>query len=605
MKKLNSLSLPVLRLHDKSTNQTYLRTELFSNIVYNPPIFNRQTIHNKSIQPYGLDTEADDKGKCFLICSSEGDKWTLNDFPSCIFTRKYRNSTFLVYNLRYDAGSLLQNLDRSSLSELRITGFCEYKGFRYKVINNKFLSIARGKNNISIYDLYGFFLTSLDNACKQFLGRGKIDIETKTFTKSFITDNYDRIAEYCIEDARLVRDLGRKLIKYFEDFGVYPRKLYSTAYVSWTYFRTHCPYIHVKKYWNENRLLLQYACASYSGGKFEVTRKGPDMYYEYDIVSAYPYEIANLIDIREGRVIRNKKYDSNSVYSFLDVSLKIPFNLANPTAIKNHNVCTFPVGLIRRIITKSEYEYFVKNNCDITINDAYHIHVKNITYPYREEIYRLMELKSLYKVEKEEFKYHLVKILLNSLYGKMAQLIKTKQVYKAGAAWNPIYSSVITANCRIRVSEMQRLYNSIVAVHTDSIISTKPLDIKTGSGLGEWEKSKEGEGIILGTGIYQIGEKSRFRGFPTKMPLIDLIPSSGKTMSIKRIAPQSWRETVFRNQSLRLINRFLETEKELKLNFDRKRLWLDDYTNYKQVRERTVESLPLVLVDYSESMSAE
>lgn len=536
-----------------------------------------------------------------MVATSEGDVFDLHSFPEALFTRAYRDRTFVVYNLKYDSGALLQRLPRKALNELRESQECEWNGYKFKTIGYKCLTIRRGKHAIHIYDMYGFFLTSLEKAAQTFLGRGKLDIETKTFTRTYVRQNWDRISNYCVQDAALVRDLALKLITYFEDFGVFPQKLYSTAYVSWTYFRTHCPYIHVKRYWDHDRDVLRFAVAAYNGGKFEVTRKGRGSFYEYDIVSAYPYEISNLVDIRKARVVRDARYRARAAYSLYDITTNLPFNLNSPVVVKSRNLCTFPVGIINRVVTKGEYEYLIAHGADVKINKAVHLIVENPTFPYREEILKLMEQKNRYKRESDVMRYHTVKIFLNSLYGKMAQLIEDRGKLKAGAAWNPIYAGEVTARCRLRVTEMQQKYKSIVAVHTDSIISTQPLDIEMGSELGEWEFSKSGEGVILGTGIYQIGEKSRFRGYPTKKPLLELMPKQGKTMSANRIAAISWRETVFRNESLRMINRFVSVDKHIRVDFDTKRLWLDDWRDYSDVGKRVVESLPLVLVDLRES----
>lgn len=511
-----------------------------------------------------------------------------------MFTRAYRGATFVAWNLRYDSGSLLQQLTKENLQILRESSECEQSGFRYKVIGNKCLTIRRGKNAVTIYDIYTFYLMSLDRAAKKYLGRGKLDQDVKLYTKQYILKEFNNIAEYCIQDATLTRDLALLLIESFESFGVFPKKLYSTAYVSWSYFRRYCPYIHVKRYWDSEPYILQAATAAYNGGKFEVTTKGPGHYYEYDIVSAYPAEIARLVDIRKARVWIDPKYHASAAFGWLHISARLPMTLPSPIAVKRGDLCTFPAGLVERWVTKAEYEYLIESNVDVRINRAFWLMVEKREYPYRDRIAELVEAKHRFKLAGDELRYYTVKIFLNSLYGKFCQLTPKDDRLEAGAAWNPIYAADITARTRVAITRMQRDYKSVVAVHTDSVTSTEPLPIQTGSALGDFEASVSGEGIILGSGIYQIGTKTKFRGFVSKTPLLELIPASGDVFELSRERPIGWREVAWRGLDVDRINRFEPQLKRVNIHFDRKRLWLRDWVDWADARARVVRSLPLI-----------
>lgn len=566
-------------------------------VVYRPPLHNRTTKINESRDFIGLDTEAHPDGRCFLICTSEGDTWNLKDFPGCLFGRKYRNTSFVVWNLRYDSGALLQNLSKSSLSLLWKDGTCHHGGFKYVSVGYKCLTITRGKNAVHIYDLWGFFGTSLEKASQTYLGEGKSGLNPKLFTRSWVRSNFEKVSAYCQRDALLTRDLGRLIVKDFESFGVFPRKLYSTAHVSWTYFRKHCPYEHVKRFWDRDTDVLKAACSSYNGGKFEVTRKGTGTFYELDIVSAYPAQIADLVSIQHARISRKPVHQKDADYGFVDCTLEIPFHLKSPIVVKRNGVCTFPVGRFRRWITKNEYEWAVRNGCGVEIHRAVWLHNDKREYPYRHEIRHLMEEKKRIKKSGDLMRYQTVKIFLNSLYGKFVQMIPKHGRLEAGAAWNPVFAAFVTSNVRIQLAEAQNKFPSICAVHTDSLISSSPLPIQTGHELGEWEESVSGTGVLLGSGVYQIGSKSKFRGFHTKKPLLEILPRHGNTWSVKVTAPRSWREVAFRELDIARINRFETTIKKIRPDFDSKRIWLEDWKSFRDVRRRNVDSLPLPLID--------
>lgn len=569
---------------------------LYDLIEYNFRSYNKKvSTMQKSINVLGIDTEADKDGRCFMIATSLGDVFKMSDFPGCMFSREYRGKIFVAYNLKYDEGAFLQFLPRKNLAKLREKGKTIFGDYKIAIIPRKYLRITKGKNSITIYDLYNFYNMSLNAASKKYLNDEKLDIATKSFSKSYIEDNWNMIAKYCVKDAVLVEKLGNKIIKQFETWGVYPRALYSTAYVTYQYFRRHTNYVDVSMFWEKYPTLLWYAYNSYNGGKFEVTRKGLDYYYEYDIVSAYPYEIANLIDLRHADVIHSKRFVKEATYGFLWCNITIEKPLYSPVVMKQGMVNTYPIGNFIRCITLNEYIYLCSLGCKLEILDAVWMVMRKIEYPYREEIYKLMKFKNEYKMSGDKLNYHIIKIFLNSLYGKFCQLIKGGEKLKASSCWNPVFASIITANTRIRISEMQNKYPCVVAVHTDSVISTKPLDFPKKGKLGDFVFETEGEGVVLGSGIYQIGNTTKLRGFYSKHSLVDLIETSVKNIWIEAIRPFTWREVLHRNLDLEEINRFQTYWKKISVAFDRKRIWLNDYKYFSEVKSRKVYSIPYVI----------
>jgi len=563
------------------------------NITYRCNYFGKKDDKKVSIKVFGFDTEAYYNGHCFMYATSEGDVWNDVEFPHSLFSRKYRNANFVCYNLKYDESAILQFLNKTQLETLWKTDQVMIGDIKIKIIPHKCLTISKKGHSCKFYDMYNFFQGTLNFNAKKYLNKEKFDIETKTFYKYFVAVNWKEIANYCIQDAILVKELADLIIGKFENIGVYPKKLYSTAYISYQYFSKNTNYQTVEKFWKEDKKLLDFSLASYNGGKFEVTTKGTGYLYEYDIVSAYPYEIANLVGLEHSRVVWDNHYRKYAVYGFLHVKMKIGVNTHSSVASKINNTCVFYSGYVEKIITKSEYEYLIECGTDITIIEACWIHIDKKTYPYREEIEKLVKFKKQYKQSGEELDCHTVKLIMNSLYGKFVQLIETKTGWNASTCWNPIYATVITANVRVRISKMQNLYPQIIAVHTDSLISTSKLDIEIGKDLGMFDFECEGEGLILGCGVYQIGEKVRFRGFPLKENLFELFDKNSKSIEIPQIHVNSWREVAFHGWELDKINKFEDLIKNIACDFDRKRLWIGDYKKFSDIFKRNVESLPL------------
>lgn len=560
---------------------------------------NKSLVKRKqSIKPYGIDTEAYNDGKCFMIATSEHDVFTFSQFPQCFFNRKYKNKSFVAYNLKYDEGAFLQFLPMSNLQELREKGKTIYNEYIVKSIPRKYLFIRKGKDGITFYDMYNFYLGSLNYNAKKYLGKEKVDIETKSFSPSYVSENWEKIASYCIQDAILVKELSELLIKKFEHFGVYPNKLFSTAFISFQYFRQHCKIIDVGRFWKDDKKLLQFSLNSYNGGKFEVTERGTGYFYLYDIVSAYPYEISNLVDITGARILWNKKYLKGATYSFIKCKIIITANINSPIAVNITGVNIYPCGYIEKVITKKEYEYLIENNCDIEILEAVHLICPFRKYPYREVIYNLMKYKNEYKEKGLEMEYHTIKIFLNSFYGKFIQMIYSNDKYKCGLSWNPIYASIITANIRLKVSQIQNTYNNVIAVHTDSVISKTSLPIPIENKLGSWTLEKEGYGVLLGSGIYQIGSKCKIRGYQVDIDLFELCDTKKKEIMFHQNRVLTWKEVVFHNWDKSKINYFDTVDRVINVNFDQKRLWYEQYKNFQEVLKHNITSSPH-FVDFS------
>lgn len=564
------------------------------NIVYHPPRKRYANPRGQNLEPMGIDTEADTDGQMFVTCLSDDTIIPRDDWPSVMFTRKHRDRSYVAYNLKYDAGALLQHLPQGILDMLRANDKVDWEGYSYKVITNKMLTIRKGTHYITIYDIMQFYGGSLNANAERYLGEKKIDIETKRFTHEYIRENWDRICTYCIKDAELTARLAQRFINQLNEWGLAVTKLYSTAWISYSWFASSCGHPSVKHFWNYDRRVLDYAMQSYNGGKFEVTRKGMSYLYEYDIVSAYPHSIANLVDLHHCGVAWSKKYQDDAVYAFLECKLKIPLELPSPVAVKRGSLNTYPAGEFTKIITKQEYDYLVKYGADVTILSACWIIPDRLEYLYRDEVNRIVKLKQEQK-GKSKLGYHTAKILLNSLYGKFVQLVEMPDgKWRAGSSWNPIYGSVITAETRVHISDMQRKYPSVWAVHTDSLISSKPLPFGNSNKLGDMSYETEGPGVIVACGIYQIGYDTAIRGVASNASLYSLRKSKGRFADMSRQQPISWRQALNRNMETDHINRWLEHQKRLRVDMDRKRVWIDDWNYWSEISQRIVESTPFV-----------
>jgi hypothetical protein len=592
----------------------------------------------------GIDSEAYSNGEPFLFCLSDGSDFTPFNLHYTLLT-KYCNKHFAAWNLKYDCGAILYYMPdgavnkhdsddplewtfNSGKTELWIKGFTTWavkdeKGVLYPVkveyIPHKFLKISFNKNEwIIIWDMCQFYGSGLNAAGKKYFNEEKFSIETKTFTISYVEKHLEKIIKYCIQDAKLTAKLSALFLEKLSGFGIRCTSLYSSASLSYRYFMDRGRIVHIRRFWKNYKPAVRDAIDAYEGGKFEITKRG---YFEkgfvYDIVSAYPWELYNLLDISFAEIKYSRAYQPDASYGFIRCKIKILHDVALPCGLLLENTRIYAIGNYFTVITKNEYDYMLSIGVKIEIVSGSWFFVSRAEYPYRAIIQELFDLKAKYK-KGDQMYYMLAKIMMNGFYGKAVQCLKHwKGYYRAGDGFNPFYASIITANTRIRVTRLQNeLKDKCLAVHTDSIMTTEELPEKfLSSALGGIELQKRGEGVIVACGCYQIGKAGAFKGFEPKK----LYDDRGNTLQDEtgRDQYENWFDILKKYsrcmkipyEALRVesiieatskghfttVNLFQNMPKEINLNGDIKRIWTNDKMRGKDYLEKLWNSSPRII----------
>lgn len=552
----------------------------------------------------GIDSEAYENGIPFILCTSESEIIKPENFFD--FFRTTTTKHYSTFNLKYDSGAFLYFLPDNKKYELWEKTFTQYNDCYIEYLPHKCLKLQYSKKQtVFFWDIMQFYASSLDTAAKTYLNKSKKDIETKKFSIQYVKQNYKKICEYCISDAILTAELSQYLLKKLKEFNIRTTALYSNASLSFTYYADFSPRIvTIYRYYRLYPDLVKYAVDSYQGGKFEITSRGVFNGYEYDIVSAYPYEIMNLIDITVSNVLFSSTYQPDAVYGFLRVHIINNGENHIPCGLMIKNTRIYPAGDFYLTITKNEYEYMITlSGVSIEILSAFWLFVKTKKYPYKKTTEKLFEMKDYYKnTLPDRLLLNVSKYMLNSFYGKTCQAIEdyTGKI-NCGIGFNPVYASVITANCRIKVCKIQNeLKNSCLAVHTDSVITTKSIDEKyLSSSIGNFKLESQGKGLLLACGQYEHAEKNAFKGFS---PLQDdtwtkILKRNGNNSTIDYpiLHVESWIEAVAKGHYDK-INLFTNEIKKINLNADIKRVWLEK-TNCLKLISTLQTSQPRIIIN--------
>ena len=543
----------------------------------------------------GIDTETHN-GDIFLIADSDGNyldgKITFERVAEFLF--QHEGEWIFFYNLSYDAECILKLLPEEILKqykwrkELRF----QYKKYKIHYIDRKKLTISKGNHSVSCYDIAQYYDKQPLDVASESIGISldqeylELKKKRKIFSKFYYSRHKREIRAYCIEDCRLTKDLSEHWIATFEAvFGFYPNNWISAGYLAEKVLINNDIPIPL---FNELPYPLQeLARNSFYGGRFELVKRGYiGECYLYDLNSAYPYALTKLPDITNGRWFESEKIHHKATLGFFfieaDISDKVkiaPF----PFVKKNRTIC-YPSGKFRTYVTLDEL-LMVKDDSNIEykiIESWQYIPRKNCSYPFKnfikQQYYKRLELKQNNNpLEKA------IKIVLNSIYGKMAQ--RTNNVI--GNLFNPVIASYITGFTRRQLydfTKQNRLDKQVVAYATDSVACQKKIVGLDSKRLGKMKLDKHATDVIyLSNGFYKFNGiwKNRGIGFDKERKIeIEHLDTKVRKDGQLYIGVKSTRTTHIKSgilyNRLKKVGKIEEYEKKIGLNSDKKRFWDSD-----------------------------
>ena len=485
------------------------------------------------------------------------------------------------------------------------------------------------------FDLWQFFKyetvsSSLDACSFKYLGAKKTDVEFFGYNKGNLPLD-EIILSYCVQDCNLTKKLCDMVIEACNDVGLLFNAPYSCATISADYFFVNQgltnPGLFIWDYKQQinykNLEIFRYAFNAYKGGRTEVCKRGNyEEVYEYDVCSMYPTNMCKLYDVfkaswffsEDEKEIKNLILDSDNVaYMFVLCDVELNNNYVNPLPFSNNGYYIYGYGNLKDYyLTLPEIQQIETLQLGkIKIKSAW-IGLKNgkDEYIFKDIIEKLYKKRKEYS--KTDFRNSLIKIILNSIYGRFIEVNKNinindedinlleddfdimnediiKKTYQAGKYFCSPYACYITALSRTKLFEqIYKHKESFIASFTDSIFSTEKIHesqtFKIGGDLGQWEQDK-GELTIIGSGVYRMeydNEKTklRTRGYHIKENLggADSFGLNGFgldeliTQGVEQTKVMKLKESIIQDKQ-EGFNTFISEYKELNKNFDKKRLW--------------------------------
>lgn len=566
---------------------------------------------NREIKFTGFDTETKD-GLCRLICTSDATlvPASIDEILQFLITHCHRKIG-VFYNLNYDFQAILKWLPVEKWIELHDTEKIVYNEYILKYIKDKFLIIKYHNRKYYFYDISQFYSKkSLAYTAKKYLNMEKTDPGIDLSDIPEYMFSVPEFQSYCKNDSLLAEKLAYHFYEICKSMHLKPTRFSSPAAISIRYFANACDIPTINEL---EPALLEYAYNSTSGAFIEVFKRGyfPKT-FNYDINSAYPASIAQLIDYRLGDFIFSKRTIPDGAHiGFMHVKINSNYSdrysYHSPFILQNRNkVNYFPVGYFKTYITLDEYNAYC-NDFEIDIIDGWYFIPFILQFPFKEKVEYLYNIRK--NCTDDSLKLFL-KIALNGMYGKFLEKnlnLDTNNI-ETGNYFNPLYASHILAQTRIKIYNFLKSldFKDIISVQTDGVFCLKDIPIYT-KDMGMFSNQGEHELLQIGSGVYTLKYantvQTKLRGFKTtdKVDLFKILYEQYTSDSIKldTISNISYnivikqKRYLERNIDYQDMNKLLEGIKRIDINFDTKRIWDRSFHCAGDILSSCIDSQPL------------
>jgi hypothetical protein len=422
--------------------------------------------------------------------------------------RKYPYAIHVGFALNYDVNMICKDLNDRELRRLKNDNHAWHRGYRIHWYPGKWFSVSipSQKLSLTLYDVFGFFQASFISACEKFLGKNDPLIEQiregkrarGTFTydllEGFVLPYWERELQLLV---RLMESLRKDLVSAklsitrWHGPGAVASKVFST------YGIKHVKDDDIPRAVN---IAAQYA---YAGGRFEQFRCGhyAGQVHEYDINSAYPYAIAQLPNLRKGHWEYTETFQPQSFgvwHLEFDATDRLRHLYVEPQPLycrSRHGLISYPNRVNGWYWTP---EAALVSGDAILGGYVFIEDTEERPFAYIQEMY---QQRKQWKTEGNSAERAL-KLALNSQYGKMAQRIGGTR--EKPPTWHQLeWAGYVTSTTRAMLfGAVSQKPESIIAVETDAVFSTEPLNLNVGTELGQWEETLFDSITYIQSGFY-------------------------------------------------------------------------------------------------------
>jgi hypothetical protein len=469
-----------------------------------------------------------------LLCASDGtylERYTNGGLHTTeillyLMSKRMRHRTLCGFFLGYDVAKWLSDMPVQNLAVLWKDGWTVWeddgipwyikyvpsKIFEFGVCDQPYTPgkkprIRKGTHTL-IYDVGGFFQCSFVKALREWKVGTPEQVDRisgmKEKRNDFVIEDAARIRAYCAQECTLLVSLMDTLARTLWSAQIELFQWHGSGAVAEAILSRHATR---EKLGKVPAAFSEAVLGAYFGGRSEIFRQGvlPLPLHNYDINSAYPTALLRIPILEGATWERVGRYDPDAAYALWDVawdvappgrrSYEIPAPLFGPFPYRRDGRIRYPYrgrGWYHAVEVRAAMEVFGE--------PCFRILGGIVIRPIRDDrpfsfVADLAATRLEYK-QRDDPRHRVLKLGLNSLYGKQAQ--KQVQAHKVPKHQNHYVAGYITAHTRAALLRaMHAAGTGLCAVATDGLFTTSPVDVAIGSGLGEWEHKGPIDGVLI------------------------------------------------------------------------------------------------------------
>lgn len=436
--------------------------------------------------------------------------------------RQYPDHIKVAFAFDYDVNMIARDFDTEKQRRLVENEWVRFEKYRVRWLRHKWLEVSHDGTYTKVYDLFTFFRYSFVKALTEYLGD---DIELKMIKAGKAERNvfgYDEIdtfiRPYMFAELHCMVKLADKLRALLAELDVYPRGWHGPGAIAGALLSSHA--IRKHRPVRDHPTVELASAFAYAGGRFEDRMfglyEGP--VYQYDVNSAYPHALTQCPELdNEFEVMTEGIPDDFSLcfynYSFPDARR----DSLNPFPHRAPNGSIYYPAINSGVCWGIEYRAAVTFPGNVQLKSWLRF-ADNGNRPF-DFISELYAQRAYWKRVGNPVQLA-AKLSMNSIYGKLAQRVGWDREKCEPPRWHQLrWAGYITASCRAAMLKLiAQAPDSIIAVETDGIYSTVPLQCDIGPGLGQYSVEEHDAILYMQSGVYftrknGVWQKGKTRGF--------------------------------------------------------------------------------------------
>ncbi len=232
--------------------------------------------------------------------------------------------------------------------------------------------------------------------------------------------------------------------------------------------------------------------------------------YDYDINSAYPFEMSGLLqlDYLGGNWFFSSSYEGDAEYGFCRALITIDSDVSvSPIRLRYGRKLCSPTGTWIGYITKDEIDFIRYYKLgEVEVLSGWWFKAKSRIRPFKKASYLFMAARTLAKSQEKKLLSYILKMAAATVYGRFLQ---KKQLldgtWQAAPTFCPPYACIVMTRVKLRLAALAMQYpKNVAAVTVDGLLMTRSIPYQPSGKTGGVKLAGKGEAIVAAPLIYEI-----------------------------------------------------------------------------------------------------